>query len=206
MRRQSKKMQEKKAYKHQAIVDAAIETFANKGFHSTTISDIARKAGVADGTVYLYFSNKDDLLIKAFDELISTKLAELKSMFEEGDDHVVRLIKFFDYHVELFTEKPYIARFMAIELRQSAEFYKKYPQYKPIKRYLSFLQEMIQSAKNEGGLRDVDTLGLSFLMYGAMDFVLTEWATMDNPFDLMDMKEKIVDIVRYGMYPFTVKR
>lgn len=206
MRRQSKKMQEKKAYKHQAIVDAAIETFANKGFHSTTISDIARKAGVADGTVYLYFSNKDDLLIKAFDELISTKLAELKSMFEEDDDHVVRLIKFFDYHVKLFTEKPYIARFMAIELRQSAEFYKKYPQYKPIKRYLSFLQEMIQSAKNEGGLRDIDTLGLSYLMYGAMDFVLTEWATMDKPFDLMDMKEKIVDIVRYGMYPFTVKR
>ncbi|MCF7813711.1 MAG: TetR/AcrR family transcriptional regulator, partial [Candidatus Cloacimonetes bacterium] len=143
IRKQSEKVVEKKNRKRQSIIDAAIETFAIKGFHKTKISDIARKAGVADGTVYLYFNNKDDLLIRSFDELIAGKLEELKSLFQEEDSYVARLTKFFDYHVKLFTEKPHIARFMSIELRQSTEFYQKFPEYQPIKRYLKFLQEII---------------------------------------------------------------
>jgi len=202
IRIQSQKVVEKKNKKRQAIIEAAIETFANKGFHKTKISDIAKKAGVADGTVYLYFENKDDLLVRSFDELISGKLNELKSMFEKDDTFVSRLVKFFDYHVELFTEKPYIARFMSIELRQSTDFYRRFPNYQPIKRYLLFLQEVIDEAKKEGGLRNVDTLALSYIMFGTMDFVLTEWSTHGQAFDLQDIKDKIVDIVRYGMYPF----
>ncbi|MCF7814557.1 MAG: hypothetical protein K9N40_08760, partial [Candidatus Cloacimonetes bacterium] len=103
--------------------------------------------------------------------------------------------------VKLFTEKPHIARFMSIELRQSTEFYQKFPEYQPIKRYLKFLQEIIKNAKQEGGLREVDTVGLSYLMFGTMDFVLTEWSTRGQSFDLQNIKDKIVDIVRYGMYP-----
>jgi TetR/AcrR family fatty acid metabolism transcriptional regulator len=202
IRNQSQRVVEKKNRKRQAIIDAAIETFANKGFHKTKISDIAKKAGVADGTVYLYFENKDDLLVRSFDELIAGKLNELKSMFEKEDTYVTRLVKFFDYHVKLFTEKPYIARFMSIELRQSTEFYRKFPNYQPIKRYLQFLQEVIDEAKKEGGLRNVDTTALSYIMFGTMDFVLTEWSTRGQTFDLQDIKDKIVDVVRYGMYPF----
>lgn len=201
IRNQSQKVVEKKQKKRRAIIEAAIEIFANKGFHKTKVSDVARQAGVADGTVYLYFDNKDDLLIRSFDELISGKLEELKSLFKEEDSYTSRLTKFFDYHVGLFTEKPYIARFMAIELRQSSEFYKKFPDYQPIKRYLSFLQEIVDKAKEEGRLRDVDTVGLSYLMFGTMDFVLTEWSTRGQSFDLEKIKNKIVDIVRYGMYP-----
>ncbi|MDO9578188.1 MAG: TetR/AcrR family transcriptional regulator [Candidatus Cloacimonadales bacterium] len=198
---QSDKVKQKKHHKRTAIIEAAIETFAKKGFHKTKISDIARAADVADGTVYLYFDNKDDLLIKSFDELISGKLNELKKLVEGEETFLARLTMFFDYHVKLFTEKPYIARFMAIELRQSTEFYKKFPDYQPIKRYLNYLQELIDEAKKEGNLRDVDTLGLSYLMFGTMDFVLTEWSTREQSFDLLDIKDKIVDIVRYGMYP-----
>lgn len=200
-RYQSDKVKEKKLHKRTAIIEAAIETFAKKGFHKTKISDIARAADVADGTVYLYFDNKDDLLIKSFDELISGKLDELKKMVEGEETFLARLTMFFDYHVRLFTEKPYIARFMAIELRQSTEFYEKFPDYQPIKRYLNYLQELIDEAKKEGSIRDVDTLGLSYLMFGTMDFVLTEWSTRAQSFDLLEIKDKIVDIVRYGMYP-----
>ncbi len=201
LRNQSEKVVEKKRRKREAIIEAAIETFASKGFHNTKISDIAKFAGVADGTVYLYFSSKDDLLIHSFDELLTGKLEELKSLFQEDESYVSRLVKFFDYHVKLFTERPHIARFMSVELRQSTEFYQKYPEYKPVKRYLHFLQDIIENAKQEGGLRDVDTVGLSYLMFGTMDFVLTEWSTKDQPFDLQEIKDKIVDIVRYGMYP-----
>ena len=201
IRYQSEKVKQKKLHKRSAIIESAIETFAEKGFHNTKISDIASSAGVADGTVYLYFKNKDDLLIKSFDQLIAGKLDELKQLVETESRYLDRLTRFFEYHVKLFTEKPYIARFMSIELRQSTEFYEKYPEYSPIKRYLSYLQELIEAAKIEGSIRDVDTIGLSYLMFGTMDFVLTEWSTREQSFDLQRIKDKIVDIVRYGIYP-----
>jgi TetR/AcrR family fatty acid metabolism transcriptional regulator len=198
VRFQSERVKQKKFQKRSAIIDAAIETFAKKGFHKTKISDIARAANVADGTVYLYFDNKDDLLIKAFDELIVGKLDELKKMVENEKTFLDRLTRFFEYHVRLFTERPYVARFMAIELRQSTEFYTKYPGYRPIKRYLQYLQELINEAKQEGSLRDIDTVSLSYIMFGTMDFVLTEWSTKDKPFDLGDIKDKVTEILRYG--------
>ncbi len=193
-----RKVDEKKKLKHKAIVRAAIEIFAEKGFHNTKIKDIAQMANVADGTVYLYFSTKDDLFIKAFDELISEKLLIMRELINKEDTYFEQLSKFFDYHVKLFTDEPYIARFLSIELRQSTEFYKKYPDYQPIKRYLSFLQEIIEKAIAEGSIRDVDPVTLSYIMFGTMDFVLTEWSTKDQPFALGDILQKVKDILRYG--------
>ncbi|OPX27399.1 MAG: hypothetical protein B1H06_04750 [Candidatus Cloacimonas sp. 4484_143] len=193
-----RKVDEKKKLKHKAIVRAAIEIFAEKGFHNTKIKEIAKMANVADGTVYLYFSTKDDLFIKAFDELISEKLLIMKELINKEDTYFEQLTKFFDYHVKLFTDEPYIARFLSIELRQSTEFYKKYPDYQPIKRYLSFLQEIIEKAIAEGSIRDVDPVTLSYIMFGTMDFVLTEWSTKDQPFALGDILQKVKDILRYG--------
>ncbi len=193
-----RKVDEKKKMKHKAIVNAAIEIFAEKGFHSTKIKDIAKLANVADGTVYLYFSTKDDLFIKAFDELISEKLLVMKEFIKEEDTYFEQLTHFFDYHVKLFTDEPFIARFLSIELRQSTEFYKKYPEYQPIKRYLSFLQEIIEKAIEEGSIKPVDPETLSFIMFGTMDFVLTEWSTKDQPFELGEILKKVKDILRYG--------
>ena len=193
-----RKVDEKKKMKHKAIVNAAIEVFAEKGFHNTKIKDIAKLANVADGTVYLYFTTKDDLFIKAFDELISEKLIVMKELINEENTYFEQLSQFFDYHVKLFTDEPYIARFLSIELRQSSEFYKKYPDYQPIKRYLSFLQEIIVKAIKEGSIRDVDPVTLSYIMFGTMDFVLTEWSTKDQPFTLDDILQKVKDILRYG--------
>ena len=57
-----------KVDKRTLITEAAVEVFAEKGFHQARISDIAKRAGVADGTIYLYFKNKDDLLLSVFEE------------------------------------------------------------------------------------------------------------------------------------------
>lgn len=196
--KKGRKVEEKKAKKHRAIIDAAVETFANKGFHNTKIKDIAKAAKVADGTVYLYFKTKDDLLIKAFDDLIEEKLLGMKKLIAKEETYFAQLTKFFEYHVQLFTKEPFIARFMSIELRQSTEFYQKYPDYQPVKRYLSYLQEIITKAIEEGSIRPIDPISLSYLMFGTMDFVLTEWSTREQSFSLGDLKDKITDILRYG--------
>src|SRR5256885_15696648 len=65
--------------KRARILDAAIRVFAERGFHSATVAEIARAAGVADGTIYLYFKGKDDLLLRLFDEKMNELLAEVKA-------------------------------------------------------------------------------------------------------------------------------
>src|SRR3981081_2376837 len=61
------------------ILDAAIKVFAERGFHTATVAEIARAAGVADGTIYLYFKGKDDLLLRLFDEKMTELLADAKA-------------------------------------------------------------------------------------------------------------------------------
>src|SRR5947207_6789506 len=64
--------------KRARIIDAAIKVFAERGFHTATVAEIARAAGVADGTIYLYFKSKDDLLLRLFDEKMTALLAEVR--------------------------------------------------------------------------------------------------------------------------------
>jgi TetR/AcrR family fatty acid metabolism transcriptional regulator len=197
--KRNKKMSPEQLNKRKAIIEAAIEFFSRRGFHKTKISQIAKAAGVADGTVYLYFKNKDDLLINAFEDLIGEKLVNIQNRIEHEASAKDKLLKFFDYHIELFTEKQAVARFLAIELRQSPDFYKSYPDYEPLKKYLDYLKNLADEAIAEGDIRKVDTVALSYLIFGTMDFLLTEWSTRNQKFSLQEKKEQIVDIVNHGI-------
>jgi TetR/AcrR family fatty acid metabolism transcriptional regulator len=191
----------KRLSKRTAIVNAAIEAFAQRGFHEAKISEIAKQANVADGTVYLYFKNKEDLLIKVFEEMITERLDQLQLLMNDEHSAIDKLVSFFNHHVTIFTEHPFVARLMAVELRQSPEFLEKYPTYKPLRQYLGFLETIIQNAVDEGSIRPVDTTALSFLIFGTINFVITEWSLRDQPFSLNDMKNTISDIVLNGLLP-----
>ena len=195
----SDKVKEKKKSKREAIMNAVIMTVAQKGFHKTNISDIARAANVADGTVYLYFKSKDEMFIKAFEELATKKLKTIKQLIDTKQSALERLSSFFDYHIEIITENPYIARFIGVEIRQSPDFYEKYPSYQPFKEYISYLQQLIEEAKAEGDIRDVDAEAVSYIIFGTMDFILAEWAMKNQEFPLEDMKNKISDILQFGL-------
>lgn len=185
--------------KKKRILAAAVECFAQKGFHKSKIIDIAKIANVADGTVYLYFKNKDDLLINVFEDAIGDRLQKIQEIGENSNSALDKLISFFDSSVELFTNNPFIARLMAVELRQSPEFSKKYPTYKPLQKYLRFLQEIIEEAIEEKSIRPVDSKAVSFLIMGTMNFMMTEWALKNQSYSLSEMKDKISDIVMHGL-------
>src|SRR5262245_43002310 len=110
--------------KYQRILDAALEVFARKGFHESKISEIARAAGVADGTIYLYFKNKDDLLISLFEaklEAINQGLRRELTGVASARDRLQRVVF---YHLRLAQENPTLAAFITIELRRSGKFMK----------------------------------------------------------------------------------
>ena len=117
----------KKDKKREAILNSALMLFSEKGFQKTKVSEIARSASVADGTVYLYYKNKDVLFMAVFNNLIFSKLIDLKAMIEPIEDELERLFTFFQLHTDWCLHNPQIARFIVLELRQSFEFFDKYP-------------------------------------------------------------------------------
>src|SRR5204862_945310 len=85
--------------KRARILDAAIKVFAERGFHSATVAEIARAAGVADGTIYLYFKGKDDLLLRLFDEKMTELLAEVKAAVAQERTAPDKLRRFIQLHL-----------------------------------------------------------------------------------------------------------
>jgi TetR/AcrR family fatty acid metabolism transcriptional regulator len=189
----------KKESKRKAIMDAVIKTVAEKGFHKTNISEIAEMAGVADGTVYLYFKNKDEMFMQSFEALVRQKLQEIKVLLAEEYTALDRLNAFYEHHINVITQYPHIARFIGVEIRQSPQFYQKFPDYLPFREYLEYLQELIEAAKAEGSIADVDSEATSYIIFGTMDYILAEWATHDQNFPLSEMKDRIRNILRYGL-------
>jgi len=185
--------------KRERILNAGIAVFAEKGFHETKISEIAKKAKVADGTIYRYFENKDDLLMSCFDEIITVKLNEVKIKLEKIPNKGDKLISFIDAHIKAFTENPSIAKFMILELRQSPEFYKKYPKFWPIKRYLAYLKRLCEEAIEAGKIKPVNPSVLTIMLFGMMDYVLMEWALTDKIDSLENIKNEIQKILESGI-------
>lgn len=199
MRKQISKSEMNKNAKKKAIFKSAIDNFAKNGFYETKMSDIARDANVADGTLYLYFANKDDLLIKVFEEMVDEKLEQIKECIKDETNALSKLYKMFEYHVDLFTNNPSYVRFFVQEIRQSPDFYKRYPDFQPIKKYMLFIEELIQEAIDSGLVRPLDTKIATRLIYGSIDFILSEWALTNDATPLHDIHKVVIDILHNGM-------
>jgi len=189
----------KRLGKRKAIVDAAIEVFAQKGFNGAKIADVARLAGVADGTVYIYFENKDDLLMQAMQELITEKLIKIKKRVAKETCARERLYKFFELHIDMFTKNPSVARFMVVELRQSKDFYTRYPSFTPLTEYFSYVQNLVMDAIEEGQVIKVNPHTLTCMIMGTMDFVLMQWSLSQEKISLRQIVPEIREIFHNGL-------
>lgn len=157
--------------KRDRILDAAIRVFAEKGYAGARVADVARAAGVADGTIYLYFDSKDALLIAIFEEkmerIITVAEAELTTM----DDPVERLGYFIRHHIEAVDANPDLAEVMLVELRFSDKFLK---EYEPalLWRYMTLLSGIISSGQKSGHFRpDIPAGVAAGAIFGALDEV-----------------------------------
>lgn len=167
--------EKKRSDKRERILDGALKAFAKKGFYNTKVSEIAGEAGVADGTIYLYFKNKDDLLISLFEDrmewIIDRLQTELRAV--EGDA-VAKFRHMVTIHCRLAVENPELAEFITVELRQSSKFVKEYKNPK-FGDYLKILQGLVEEGQQTGAIRtDVDARLVSRACFGALDEVLLQ--------------------------------
>lgn len=181
------------------ILSAAIKVFAQKGYVNTTMSDVSIHAKVGIGTLYNYFRNKDDLLLNCMKKTIEDEIQQIQADSEKVVDPMDKLHTFFLHHVELIRSKPYIAKFLVIELRQSEGFYKRNPSFNPMNYYLDYVRGIFNEAMQSGRIRTVDVDALSFMVIGGMDMVMTQWLISGKTLDVAPIINNIRDILRLGI-------
>src|SRR3990170_4499413 len=155
--------------KRDRILHAAIKIFSQKGFFNSKVSDIAQSAGVADGTIYLYFKNKDDLLISLFEEKMGEVVAEIRVRVADEGDALSRLRIFIRNHMGLLLREAGLIEVLQVELRQSNKFMK---EYVPVKflEYLDVISGILEDGKREGVFRpDLNVTLARRAIFGALD-------------------------------------
>ncbi|MBZ0272833.1 TetR/AcrR family transcriptional regulator [bacterium] len=176
-----------KTAKFDKILRAAVKIFAKNGFHNAKISEIAKEAGVADGTIYLYFKNKDDLLIQLFEQQIGVAMAHAKDVLAGETEPARRLEAFVVAYLRYMEKHKNLAEVLSVELRQSHKFMK---EYVPIKfaEFLKVIGEIIEDGVVAGVFRaDADSHVLRRAIFGAIDeLVLAAVLARRPPFSADD--------------------
>ena len=183
-----------KADKRDAILRAAIETFAARGFFTAQVADIARAAGVAAGTVYLYFRGKDDLLISIFDRTMRDAIAAGRQSLDREDDAVTRLRKIARLHLERMGRDRPLAVVFQVELRQSTKFMERFSATH-LREYLGIIRDVIADGQACGAFRhDINATLAAKLFFGALDEMATNWVLSRRRYDLASEADAIVDL------------
>jgi TetR/AcrR family transcriptional regulator, fatty acid metabolism regulator protein len=161
--------------KHQKIIEAAIKVFAENGFFNSRISEIAKEANVADGTIYLYFNNKYDILISLFEEEMSRIISNMRQEIVREKDASRKLEVFAQVHLKIVEENRALAEVLQVELRQSSKFMKEY-RNKRFAEYVNIISSIIKRGQEDGTIRKDVMPGIAKrAFFGALDEMSRFW-------------------------------
>ena len=164
-----------KAAKRRAILDAAVEIFARKGFFNSRTRDIAGAAGVAEGTIYLYFEGKDDLLLTAFREKVTEFCAAADGLLSGEMRFEERLSRFVELQFAGIEADPDLATVLLLESRQSTRFYGE-PVREVLRDYAAAVDRLLDSGVVEGTVRgDIDLPLARRMLIGALEEIELDW-------------------------------
>jgi len=185
--------------KSEAILRAAAKVFAQSGYFNAKVSDVARTAGVADGTVYLYFKNKDDLLTSIFGWAMGEFLNRARNDLAELNDPREKLGKFANLHFSLLEQEPDIAIVFQIELRHSTKFMEQFSTTY-LAEYLQILREIIEEGQKSDLFRKgMNSKLMAKLLFGMLDEMATNWVLSHSSQSLTVMAEPVLDIFFNGV-------
>ena len=192
-------MTSRKQEKFEMILDAAEKVIAENGFHGSQVARIAKEAGVADGTIYLYFKNKEDILISLFQNRLGSLVESFKNNISEEDSAEEALYKICDIHFSLLEENIHLAYVTQIELRQSSlELRKAIGQ--AVKPYIQLIEHILIKGAADGSFRkNLDTRLTRQLIFGAMDEVVTSWLISGQKYSLTAQVANTVDFFIRGL-------
>ncbi|MGE3704284.1 MAG: TetR/AcrR family transcriptional regulator C-terminal domain-containing protein [Vicinamibacterales bacterium] len=187
------------ASKRDAILRAAIDVFASRGYFNSQVADVARAAGVAAGTVYLYFRSKDDLLVTVFERSMKEALAEGRTAIDGVADPAERLRRFARVHLGRLGRDRNLAIVFQVELRQSVKFMERFSS-SLFREYLGQIRSAIADGQAAGLFRqDVNTMVAAKVFFGALDEMATNWILSRRRYALEHDADAVVDLFLSGV-------
>ncbi|WP_435921000.1 TetR/AcrR family transcriptional regulator [Paenibacillus sp. DYY-L-2] len=192
-------MTSRKQEKFEMILDAAEKVIAENGFHGSQVSKIAKEAGVADGTIYLYFKKKEDILISLFEDRLGKLVAMFNASIRETDSASEALRRICEIHYTQLEQNISLAYVTQIELRQSSLELRKAIGLS-LKPYIQLIEHILIRGMEEGTFRaDLDTKLTRQLIFGAMDEVVTSWLISGRKYSLSGQVGGTVDFFLRGL-------
>lgn len=173
------------------IVDAAVIAIAENGYHQAQVAKIAKQAGVADGTIYLYFKNKEDILISVFKEKMSIFVENLQDIIKSGNTSSEKLCGMIENHLSVLSNDRHLATVTQLELRQSnRELRLKINSI--LKEYLALLDQILIEGMVSGEFKStMDVRIARQMVFGTIDEISTTWVMSDNRYNLLEQSPKI---------------
>jgi len=185
--------------KREAILRAAIKVFAGKGYFNSKVADIAASAGIADGTVYLYFKSKDEILHSIFDRAMEEFIAEGKRELESVTDAGERLSRIARLHLEKLGADRDLAVVFQVELRGSTKFMQEFSAA-GFAEYLDVIRRTIADGQAAGVFRsDIKPVIAAKIFYGALDEMVTNWVLSNKSYPLAPMAREVLKVFMNGL-------
>jgi TetR/AcrR family fatty acid metabolism transcriptional regulator len=185
--------------KREAILRAAISVFAHNGYFNSKVADIAREAGVADGTVYLYFKSKEDILHSIFDRSVDDALGAARKQVEQVRDPREKLRQIALLHLERLGADRDLAVVFQVELRGSTKFMEEFSAA-GFAEYLSLIRSTFEEGQRAGVFRkDLNAKVVAKILFGALDEMATNWILSKRRYKLAPMADQVLDIFLNGV-------
>ncbi len=187
------------ANKREAILRAATRVFACNGYFSSKVADIARAADVADGTVYLYFKSKEEILHSIFDQNMAEAIAACRQLIENSRDPREKLRRIATLHLERLGADRDLAVVFQVELRGSTKFMQEFSAA-GFAEYLDLLRKIFEEGQRAGVFRkDLNAKVVSKILFGALDEMATNWIISKRSYKLEPMAEIVMDVFLSGV-------
>ena len=185
--------------KREAILRAAIKVFAGKGYFNSKVADIAGEAGIADGTVYLYFKSKDEILHSIFDRAMADFIAEGRRELAAIDGPAEKLTRIAELHLEKLGADRDMAVVFQVELRGSTKFMQEFSAA-GFGEYLEIIRKTIEDGQRSGDFRkDIKSVIAAKILYGALDEMVTNWVLSKKSYPLPPMAGEVLKLFFGGV-------
>jgi TetR/AcrR family fatty acid metabolism transcriptional regulator len=187
------------ADKREAILRAAIKVFAGKGYFNSKVADIAGEAGIADGTVYLYFKSKEEILHSIFDRAMEEFISEGKREIAEIEEADKRLRRIAELHLERLGADRDLAIVFQVELRGTTKFMEEFSAA-GFAEYLNIIHQTIEDGQKTGVFRkDLNATVCSKILFGALDEMVTNWILSKKAYSLAPLADEVLKVFLGGV-------
>jgi TetR/AcrR family fatty acid metabolism transcriptional regulator len=187
--------------KRARILEAAVQVFAGRGFFNATVAEIARAAGVADGTIYLYFKSKDDLLLELFEEKMAELFASAQTALAEETSAPARLKRFIQHHLQAVEKNPELAAVLIVELRQSAQALRAAEKGR-LHGYLDLIAQVVREGQEQGELNALVTPSVvKRAIFGSLDELALGWLRSARRTSLKKTAAEVAEWLVRGLLP-----